>query len=102
MNHDESVPPKLRLGLIHATPGALKMIADNGQDLWDFLGRHIRGDWGNVNEDDRRANDEALLDGSRFFSAYCAQEGAKIWIITEATDDDDDRVATTILLPEEY
>jgi hypothetical protein len=30
------------------------------------------------------------------------KSGAKIWIITEAADDDGQREATTILLPDEY
>jgi len=33
---------------------------------------------------------------------YVTVSGTKIWIITEATDDNGKRTATTILLPEEY
>jgi hypothetical protein len=48
------------------------------------------------------ANDEALKDGSRILSAYLTLKGKKLWVITEATDDDGHRAATTLLLPEEY
>ena len=48
-------------------------------------------------------NDEAHHDGSRILSAYIlAKTNVKVWIITEAADDDGERAATTVLLPEEY
>lgn len=60
------------------------------------LNRHLKGDWGDLDDEDKAANDRALEDGTRLFSSYNLP-GGKIWIITEA-----DRSATTILLPEEY
>jgi hypothetical protein len=53
-------------------------------------------------EEDRQANEQALLDGSRLLSANRTSLGEKIWIITEATDESGNRAATTILLPSEY
>jgi len=51
-----------------------------------------------VDAGDRRANDRALIDGTRLLSAYVLRDGrTRIWIITEA-----DRTATTVLRPEEY
>jgi hypothetical protein len=61
-----------------------------------LLGRHVRGDWGDLDDEDKQRNDEALTLGSRIFSAYLVK-GVKFWVITEA-----DRSVTTILLPEEY
>ena len=61
------------------------------------LGRHTGGDWGDLSQDDRAANDQALIHGGRLFSAYEHPELPKIWIITEA-----DRSATTVLFPDEY
>lgn len=63
----------------------------------EYLSRHARGDWGVVDREDWRANDRALVESTRLFSAYLLKGGTKIWIITEA-----DRAATTVLLPEEY
>lgn len=40
--------------------------------------------------------------GSRLLSAYTSAAGVKVWIITEAADDEGKRPATTVLLPEEY
>ncbi len=61
------------------------------------LGKHLAGDWGDVCEEDRQANEESLKDGLRLLSVYHTSDGTKFWIITEA-----DRSATTVLLPEEY
>lgn len=66
------------------------------------LDRHATGDWGDVGEESRRMNDDALEAerngewSDRLFSLYDI-EGTEIFIITEA-----DRSVTTILLPEEY
>ncbi len=62
------------------------------------LKRHGQGDWGELCDEDKKANDEALKSGEeRLFSAYEKEGFPKIWIITEW-----DRSVTTTLLPEEY
>lgn len=93
---------KFSIGRVCATPAALAAIQDSGQKPEDFLDRHVRGDWGNVSDDDRQCNEVALRDGSRIWSIYQTRAGIKFWIITEAVDDAGQRTATTILLPEEY
>lgn len=90
------------LGLIVGTPGALAALEEAKQTADELLLRHVSGDWGCVCEEDRALNDEAVLDGSRLLSAYKLMSGTKIWVITEATDDEGQRAATTILLPSEY
>jgi hypothetical protein len=67
-----------------------------------FLSKHTAGDWGTVGQDDWKANDRALLEGSRIFSAYKLKDGTKIWIITEAVGDDGKRASTCVLLPDDY
>ena len=80
------------LGDIVATPAALE--ACRHDDLQMLMGRHARGDWGDVCEADRRMNDAALKVGARLLSCYVLMGGdSKIWIITKA-----DRSATTVLL----
>ena len=59
--------------------------------------RHLSGDWGELCDEDRLANDQALQVGDRLFSAYEREGTLKIWIITEW-----DRSVTTVLFPEEY
>jgi hypothetical protein len=85
------------VGRLYATPRALEALAYAGQVPEHFLRRHVSGDWGELAEDDRRANVRALETGGRIFSRYTTVLGERLWIITEA-----DRSATTILRPEEY
>jgi hypothetical protein len=94
---------KFSLGQIVATPGAIESLKNAGQSAAGFLNRHAHGDWGDdLDEEDRRTNDHALIDGSRLLSAYRTSLGEKLWIITEAADESGRRTATTILLPSEY
>ena len=86
----------LPLGRIVATPGAIVVIAEAGEDPRVLLARHASGDWGDLDEDDRRENEWSLKHGWRILSSFPVG-GKTIWIITEA-----DRSVTTILLPEEY
>lgn len=94
--------PLFRPGRILATPGVLDALEHAGQNTSEFLSRHLAGDWGVVGADDKTANDESLLDGSRLLSAYLLTTDVKIWILTEAADDHGIREATTVLLPDEY
>jgi len=93
---------KFPFGQLLATPGALAALEEAGQNPTEFLARHSQGDWGQLCQEDRQLNDAALVDGSRILSAYQTSKGTKLWIITEAADDEGRRAATTILLPEEY
>ena len=93
---------KFALGQIVGTPDALEAINDSGQTPDFFLARHEMGDWGDVSNEDGQLNDESLKDGSRILSAYRTLKGVKIWVITEAKDDQGRRESTTILLPENY
>jgi hypothetical protein len=86
----------LPLGRVVATPGALKLLSEMGEDPFGYIARHATGDWGDLCAFDRRQNEIALSDGYRVFSSYKVPAG-RVWIITEA-----DRSITTILLPEEY
>lgn len=90
------------IGQLIATPGALAVLAEHYTLPEDLLNRHANGDWGDLDAEDTQRNNEALQDGSRIFSAYVLAEGVKVWIITEAQDDEGVRSATTLLLPDEY
>ena len=85
-----------QLGKVVITPGATEL-AEEGLNLVVLLARHARKDWGDLCEEDSAANERALTEGSRIFSAYRLEDGNRVWIITEA-----DRSSTCILLPEEY
>jgi hypothetical protein len=89
--------PRFPFGQVVATPGALDALLTAGQTPNTFLCRHLMGDWGELDEEDRRENEHSLVQGSRLLSAYTLSSGTRLWVITEA-----DRSATTILLPSEY
>ncbi len=94
--------PKFNLGRILATPGALEILEESGQSPDFFLARHVKGDWGEVCFEDKELNDQSLIDGSRILSAYKTLKGERLWVITEAADDQGHRVSTTLLKPSEY
>jgi hypothetical protein len=86
---------KFPLGRLVITPAALEAL--DSQDVTAAIRRHVTGDWGELDEEDRRENELSLQEGFRLLSAYTSQNGTRFWIITEA-----DRSATTVLLPEDY
>ena len=89
------IESKFPLGQTVITPGALGEL--DPSDVQTAMNRHAAGDWGDLDEDDRKENEFALTKYLRLFSVYRDRRGTKFWIITEA-----DRSATTILLPDEY
>lgn len=94
------MPPSVArfpLGQVVGTPGALAALEAAGDSPRPYLARHASGDWGELDDHDRQANNRAVHDGTRILSAYTLQNGSRLWIITEA-----DRSTTTLLLPEEY
>jgi hypothetical protein len=93
----EPMNQKFAFGQAVATPGALEALAEAGQEPIEFRVRHQGGDWGELDEEDKRENELSVKKGFRILSAYTLTTGVKIWIITEA-----DRPVTTILLPQEY
>ena len=94
---DKNPSPLFPMGLIMATPGAIKSMEEAGQDRTELLMRHVTGDWGDLGEEDKQENDFSVDKSLRIFSAYNLESGEKVYIITEA-----DRSSTTILRPEEY
>jgi hypothetical protein len=94
---------KFTLGTIVSTPGALAAMEESDQSPSHFLAMHASGAWGNVDPEDRRANDRAIANEQdperreRVLSSYRTRSGATVWVITEH-----DRSVTTLLLPTEY
>lgn len=81
------------------TRGVNDLVAENeefAKFVWDSLKRHAMGDWGDLDEEDKKENEFSLDKNLRLLSAYKKDEW-KIWIITGS-----DREATTLLFPEEY
>ena len=93
---------RFELGQVVATPGCLKILESSGQSPAEFLARHLKHDWGDLDNEDKRSNDQALELGGRIFSAYHTTTKTKIWVITEAVGPDGHRASTCLLLPNEY
>jgi hypothetical protein len=106
------------LGRVTITGGAVAALADAGEHAATFLGRHVRGDWGEnghfdriqLTDDECRRGWEATDDSGkinksnvlgrrdRIMSEYQTWRGIRLWVITSLNG----AGATTVLLPEEY
>ncbi len=55
---DEENDPKplFGLGQIVGTPGVLDALMEAEQDPVELLRRHVTGDWGNLDDDDKKEN----------------------------------------------
>jgi hypothetical protein len=89
--------PLFSEGRLVATPGALDLLEQTNKSPLEFLSRHLRGDWGDLGQEDKAENELSLKYGLRLLSSYQVTDNQRLWIITEA-----DRSVTTLLLPEEY
>ena len=87
-------PARFRLGQVVITANASLQLST--EEVYAALRRHASGDWGYLCPEDTLANDAASLQGGRLFSAY-GQGQQRLWIITE-----EDRLVTTVLLPDDY
>lgn len=95
MNLSFAADAKFELGLLFISDEAQAALLPT--DVTAAVRRHLSGDWGNMCEEDKRTNDEALQNGGRLFSEYISESGIRFWAITEWN-----RSATTVLLPHEY
>jgi hypothetical protein len=88
-------------GRIRFSPGALAALLTAGTTPAPYLHRHLCGDYGELDPEDRRLNDADVRRGDgRVLSAYTLPSGACIWIITNLVAGQG--FDTCILLPEEY
>jgi hypothetical protein len=94
---------QFHLGPVVSTPGALEALQRNAMSGLELLARHARGDWGELCDEDKQTNADALQTGARIMSVYTLPDGTTIWLITDAEiDEQRHRQATTFLLPDEY
>ena len=103
---------KVDLGKIVLTAGVAGWVMKNPATIANerksvvskLLDRHKSGDWGELDAEDAKLNDDSAKTGGRLLSSYPIDatnlyEGRedKLWIITEW-----DRSVTTLLFPSEY
>jgi len=82
------------LGQLVMTPGAQTTFDEKTRA--ECLQRHAKGDWGDLDDEDKRLNTRSVSTGGRLMSSYTIGD-KELWVVTEA-----DRSVTTLLLPEEY
>jgi hypothetical protein len=94
--------PLFERGRASATPGAIEVLERIGYAAFnELLGRHLTGKWGDVCDENRQANDQAVMDGERIVSRY--GDGAdRLWFITDAVNGNGNRERTTVLTPDEF
>lgn len=98
---EKETPKGFELGQMIATKAVSDRInaePEFNAFVQDSMRRYISTDWGDLHDEDKQSNNEAVKNGDRILAAYIyPKTGEKIWIITEW-----DRSATTILYPFEY
>ena len=85
---------KFELGQVCATAAAVAQLDTIA--MYTMLTAHSRGEWGDLCEADKRANENALKNDGRIVSKY-GKDGNDYYVITEW-----DRSVTTILRVEDY
>lgn len=105
--------PLFALGELIVTPAARHALRQAAVPLGELLDRHQRGDWGQVDEIDRRQNELGVRMRLRIRSAYAIPAGTAteapskgpassllpfetVWVVTSP-----DRLRTSVFLPRE-
>ena len=90
------------LGQLAMTKGVANEVSS--ETVLSVLQRHARGDWGDLDDEDKKENENAVRTGEgRILSAYWVQSAVandgevRVYVITES-----DRSVTTVLLTDEY
>lgn len=85
------------LGSLIISPAAYELLDQQNISPDSLFERHALGDWGDVTDSDKKANDLAIEMGGRILSSYMLPNAERVWVTT-----DPERTATTILLPCEH
>jgi hypothetical protein len=89
------------LGRVVATAAVAAAVPHH--QITALLDRHAGGDWGDLDADDKTANDNASRSGiGRLFSSYATSEHGTIWIITDDIRGEGEGPITTVMFPEDY
>jgi hypothetical protein len=89
------------LGRVVATAAVAAAVPHH--QITALLDRHAAGDWGEISDDDKAANDQAARSGDgRLFSSYSTTEQGTLWIITDDIRADGEGPITTVLFPDDY
>jgi hypothetical protein len=85
----------ISLGHVLATSAVIEHLTRNRLPYLRLVLRHMSGDWGEVESDDRELNQQSVLDGDSILSIYTIA-GTEVCVFTRA-----DRSYTFVLLASE-
>jgi len=85
---------RFKYGRIEISPAVMEVIGPEAAG--EGVLRHLCGDWGDVDRELWKSNNDALREGRRLTSCYRDRKGTR-FLITTAQD----RSVTNVLLPEE-
>lgn len=97
----KSYKPLFDLGQIVATPAVLAHLEKHAVYPAALLSQHQQGNWGDVDPEDAKANDQAVMSGARILT-FVTVAYVVISIITESSDSEGRRASTCLLFAEEY
>lgn len=95
MRNDGEEPPAARLALGEVVYSANAALRLRTEEVLTALRRHADGDWGDLSPEDAIANELALENGGRLFSAYGFGRD-RFWVITDL-----EFSLTAVLLPDD-
>lgn len=84
------------VGSLNFSEGIENLIFEGRLEAMPYVTRHLRGDWGDIADDQWQANNAALRSEGRLDSLYIVTRDLSICVFTEA-----DRSATHVVLPTE-
>jgi hypothetical protein len=94
--------PLFSLGHLFATPASLELLERHAVNPSTLRSRHQHGDWGDLEAEDKNANDQTLIDGNRVRSAY-GIGGEQLYLLTEPVNEETgQRRSTCLMLAREY
>ena len=89
------------LGRVVATAAVAASVPE--EVIIGLLDRHASGDWGDLDGEDKAANDAGHSHAEgRLFSSYNIEEHGTIWVITEDLRGESGGPITTVLFPHDY
>jgi hypothetical protein len=74
---------RLELGGVLVTAAAVEALCDASVQLRSLLERHAEGEWGNLSDEARNANERALRLGGEVGSVYRLPNGEECLVMTE-------------------
>ena len=90
---------QFQIGNLAVSKRVLHRTEDESFDdfVWDSFARHCICDWGDIDEEARKANDQAIKEGGYLLSEYEHIKYSKLYIFTQI-----DRSETVVCLPDEF